>query len=816
MREFWGDTVHAFRLLVARRNRVGTMIVFVALVVSIGVGTSIASFAEALLLRPLPYPAPSQLVSLQLIPRADFGRSVFGRNPTWALFKHWQTNARSFVSMAAYTRQFPVLTGATQAQRVQAVVVTSNMFALLGARPLRGRVFDAASDIAGAAPEVVLSDHIWSGQFGRDTAIVGRSISLSGKRFAVVGIMPSGFRVPNSIPEGRKTEGEVWTPIGTALSAGSPAAGRSVTVLGRLSEATTTMLADAELARILTSSAQDAGASGAAASILVPQVVPLRSLMVGQVRKPVIILVCGAICVLLIASASVSALLFARGIERQREMAVRAALGATGSRLARQLMAESLALAIPSGIGGAILAVWGVPLLAHWGGSGLPDVAVTVDATLLLVGLAMTLVATLASGLAPAVRVARGVNASGLKEATSGTGHSTRSRRLMEAIVVSQVAVTVVLVAAAGVFTTSFLKLTTGDRGYDTSRTAVASLGLPADRYPTPADRSRFTDMVVQQLKQVPEISNVALTTDAPMLSSSRATVVGVDDQARGTNSLMDVWGISTDFFATMGIPILLGRTVNGLIDGEAVIDENAARRLYPGSNALGRQLKWGDGDSAKSLTIVGISGNLGDIVIDTRANSNTRLAEPRVYRSLGTNLPASIRFVISSPVPSRLAPAIQRVVRTIDPEIPIDINTFEHLMSERFSRERLVFSVTVGFALLTLLIAVSGIYGVTSQAVSQRMREFSLRRAFGATTADIIRITFGHALLMALSGAALGMLGALACRNLIRSTVFEVSLGDWRLLSGAVGVLVCSALVATLLPTIRASRADPANALRE
>ena len=816
MREFWGDTVHAFRLLGARRNRVGTVIVFVALVVTIGVGTSIASFAEALLLRPLPYPAASQLVSLQLIQKADLGRSVFGRTPTWGLFKQWQTNARAFSGIAAYTRQFPVLTGAAQAQRVQAVAVTSNMFTLLAARPVRGRVFDAASDVTGAAPEVVLSDRIWSGQFGRDTTIIGRSISLSGKRFAVVGIMPSGFRVPNSIPEVRKTEGEVWIPIGTALSTGPPAARRSVTVLGRLSDGATTMLANADLARILASSMQDAGASSVAASTLVPQAVPLRSLIVGQVRKPIIILLSGAICVLLIASASVSALLFARGIERQREMAVRAALGATGARLARQLMAESLALAIPSGVGGAILAVWGVPLLARWGGSGLPDVAVTLDASVLLVGLAMTLIATLASGLAPAVRIARGVNASGLKEATSGAGHSTQSRRLMEAIVVSQVAVTVLLVAAAGVFTTSFLKLTTGDRGYDTSRTAVASLGLPAERYPTPADRSRFAEMVVRQLKQVPEISSVSLTTDAPMVSSSKATVVGIDDHARGTSSPMDVWGISTDFFLTMGIPIHLGRTVNGLVDGEAVIDENAARRLYPGSNALGRRLKWGDGDSAQSLTIVGISGNLGEIVINTRANSNTRLSEPRVYRSLGTSLPASIRFVISSPVPSRLASAIQRVVRGIDPDIPIDIDTFEQLMSERFSRERLVFLVTVGFAAMTLLIAVSGIYGVMSQAVSQRMREFSLRRAFGATSLDIIRITSGHALLMALSGAALGMLGALACRNLIRSSVFEVSLGDWRLLGGTVGVLVCSALVAALFPTIRASRADPASALRE
>ena len=809
-----------------------TLVAVLTLAVGIGANTAIFSAVNTVLLKPLPYPGSDRLLQIM---STGFRGVRFG--VSFPDLRDLRALSHDFTGVAATTTQRYNLTGAGDPREVQAAAVTADLFDVLQVRPEIGHGFTAA-DVR--APLALLSHGLWVTNFGRDPGILGRSISLDGRSFTVVGVMPAGFQFPDE-------DVQVWTPIGEFLSQNPQAETNRgmhfLTAVARLAQGVSTerVVGDVKLlaARL---SASDSGTSGGRQRIVTGQASPgggppgpssggrsmldtgfdvtlLRDVAVGDVRRPLLILLGAVGLVLLIACANGANLLLARATARRREMAVRRALGAGRGRLVRQLLTESTLLALAAGVVGVALAASGLDaLLAVWP-HALPRTAeIGLDGAVLAFSLGLAVVTGVAFGLLPAWRAsAPGIEQSLREDAPGATGGR---RRLQSTLVVGEVTLALVLLVGAGLLVRSFIRLSNVDPGFDTRDVLAARIRLTPARYPGGAQQTLFFDNMLTALQAHPGVQSASLAGTLPL--SGNMFMIAFDPRTVRPDypepiMVLRLSVTSPDYFTTFRIPLRRGRGFTAQdragAPPVAVINRATADQLWPGQDPIGRQLTiGGPRQPAGPITIVGLIDNLRSASLDARP-------QPEIYRPASQQSEVREMWVAlraGSGRPLQFVGALRDAVHQADPEQSIgELVSLEQLIGRQTAARRFNTTLLTIFALLAVGLALVGIYGVTAYAVTQRTRELGIRMALGARGADVVRLLMRESLRRVAVGVGLGLLAALGVTRALSAMLFEVAPRDAVTFAATALLLVAVALVATWVPARRATKVDPMVALR-
>jgi predicted permease len=815
------DFRYSLRSLVRMR---GVAVIAVAtLALGIGATTTMFSAAYAALLRPLPFSDPDRLVLLfttRTSPRGGLETFRWSR----PLIETLTASVSSYQALASFTPSGVSLSGGSgDPEQIDAEIVSPDYFGLLRVSPAFGRTFTAAEDgAAGDAPVAVLSDALWRRRYGGEPSIIGSPVRINETPLTVVGIMPPGFA-------GLSDKSEIWIPrtmaprLTYAEYLTTPQL--FIAVVARLRDGVSLERANAELAAASAAfpfADGEPGARWSAAARLAgdARVEPSQ-------RRSVLLLVAAAACVLLITCVNVAGLLLARGRTRARELAIRLAIGSGRARLVRQLSIESLMLAAAAGLLGTALATWGVALFARyapailWSGriTLAPFAAPVLDTRALLFALGLTVVTSVVCGLAPAVETSRTRLTQVMKEDDRGGGPR---RRVFRALVVIEIALAVLLLAAAGVLLDSFAGMQRLRRTFDSNEVLTFWVRPPSSRYPVTSGPA-IVERLLASVERVPGVASAAVNRCTPFSGCSRTTLFFPDRP--GDPAAAPVVGrhyVSADYFKTLGIPLRSGR---GLTAGDrpgrpavTVISESAARRFWPGENPLGRRVWFGGttGPFASAAQAVEVVGIVGDVRYEA-ADWPGATARPEFYTSyLQFSFPDTMMMVKSRGPVSALIPSLRQAVASVDSSLPIyDVLTLDDRIGGALSRPRFNAALVAGFAGAALLIAALGVYGMLSYSVSSRLREIGVRLALGADPSRVVRFVLGEGLRLAIAGVAIGLTAALAAARVTRSLVVDVSPTDPRLLAVVAIVMLTVAAIAALVPARRASAVDPMVVLR-
>jgi len=790
------DLRYALRSLL--RSPGFTLAAVLTLALGIGANTAIFSVVEGVLLRALPFPEGDRLVDIKYIQEAYRRPGAFGANLPPAAFERWRTDRQDFVDMTGYTAETPVLTGLGTAERVTTYAVAANFFPLLGARPALGRGFVAEEDRPGATPVAVLSHRLWQSRFGADEKVLGRTITLDTTSYTVVGVMPPRFRYP--------PEAQLWENLGAALSGPAGAARArefSFWALGRLKPDVTPARAQRNLDVIQ----KRAWSSDPTSQGWLPVVNRLRDFLVGPVRASLLIMLGAVGLVLLIACANVASLLLARATGREHEIAIRVAIGAGRIRILREALTEAVLLGVVAGAAGLLLSLWGVPALVTLAGEELPRFAqVSVDGRVLAVCFGAGALAGLFAGLAPGLRAARSAPADVLKVAGADPRRSGASRSL-DALVVAQVALTMILLAGAGLLGRSFLRLSHVDPGFEPTHLVVGQLQLPAARFSNGAQRLAYAQQVLEAVRVLPGVASATLATGIPIAgyaisSASRPGIAERPEQAWAWIS-----AVMPDYFRTLGIPLERGRALDALDPGVALIDSAAAQAYFSGEDPIGKQLSYYGG---QRRTIVGVVGNV-------RQEALGAPPPPHVYEAYSSDPGSYLKVVVRvTGVPGAAVGALRHAIEAVGGGVPIDhVAPMTSLLADSLSRQRLYTVLLLAFAVLALTLATAGMYGIVSYGVNRRTREIGIRMAIGAGRSGVFGLVLGRGLALTCAGLAIGVVGAVATTRLLRSFLFEVAPTDPAMLAAAALALITASLLASYLPARRATKVDPVLALR-
>jgi putative ABC transport system permease protein len=784
-----------------------TLVAVAVLALGIGANTAIFSVLDAVLIRPLPFRDPGRLVVVweRNVPR---DRRTNVASP--ANFLAWRDAQQSFTDLAAVTG-VPVtvnLTGTGEPEELRTQLVTASLFPLLGVRAAVGRTFLPEEDAPGAAPAVLLSHRLWARRFGSDPALVGGAITLDGRARTVVGIMPAGFQVLDETID-------VWLPMAFPAAART-AGGRYLLVLGRLKPGVDVAAAQAGMDTITTRLARDfPGRDAGWAS----NVVSLHQQIVGGIRPALLVLAGAVAFVLLIACANVANLLLARATGRRRELAVRAALGAGRGHLVRLLVGESLALAVLGGAAGLGLAYAGLRVLVA---SAVDQLAIPrlagagLNLPVLLFTLAASLAAGLVFGLAPAFAASRFGLADSLKEGARGS--DARSGRLRAALVVAEVALSLALLAGAGLLFRSFERLLSVSPGFRTEHVLTMRVSLPSRRYRDEAARVRFFRELTGRIERLPGVTAAGGISFLPLDGPGAATSYGLPgrpDAPAGEQPVADVRAVSGDYFRAMGIPLLEGRTFTDHDTGDAadvvVINETMARQCWPNEDPIGKHvdIHWSDDVTDE---VVGVVGDVKVAALDDEPRATAYWPHARQDASYG-----SLTLVVrAAGDPASLTSAVVGQVHEMDPLQPVSkVRTMEDVVSRSVAARRLVMLLLAIFAAAAAALAAIGLYGVISYVVAGRTREIGVRLAIGARPADVVRQVVGQAMALVGIGVLAGLAGALALTRLMGSLLFEVRPSDPATFAAVVVLMTLVGVAASLMPAWRASRVDPVRALR-
>jgi predicted permease len=795
------DARHAVRML---RKRPGfAAVAILTLALGIGATTSIFTVVDAVLLRPLPFAEPDRLVQLHI--RGADGDSYPLPD---ADFLAWRERNEMFDALAVFDGgQALSLTGAGQPERIIAANVTDGFFAVLGARPAAGRVFQPGDDKPGAAKAVVLSYAFWQKRFHGDPAVVGRPVLLDAADHTIVGVMPASFSFP-------RPDLDAWRILTMA-----PPARRGPFYtfgVGRLKRGVRIEQARANL-----------GAVEAGVKRQYPgpndweyRLVPLHEQIVGDVRR-ILYLLFGAVgFLLLIASTNVASLLLARAASRGREMAVRGALGAGRGRIVSQLVTESVVLAVLAGLVGLALAASGTRLLISIAPKGIPRLGeVGMSLPVFLFTLAVATSCGLAFGIVPALRASRTPLAETLKEGGRAGTASAGHRRMQRALVVAEIALALVLSIGAGLMVRSFAALERVSPGFAPNHLLTLQLSLAPARYDTPQKVAAFYDALQARLQAVPSVQSVGYAVSLPPDLLSMTDNFMVEGQTLRPNQSAPVAPllfVDDAYFKTLGVPLVAGRVFGpgDTFDRPAVviINETLARRYFPFVDPVGRRLRDGGPERPDNpwMEIVGVVG-------DVKYSGLDAAPEPAFYLDFRQR-PQTKRFVVlrAASDPQALVPSIRSAVAAIDKDLPIGrLWTMDELMAASVAAPRFRTALVSVFAVVGLLLAAIGIYGVMAYAVAERTHELGVRVALGATSLDVMRLVLVEALALAAAGLAIGLLAAFAATRLITTLLFGVAPTDPATFGSIAAVLVGTALVASYVPARRATRVDPMAALR-
>jgi putative ABC transport system permease protein len=796
-----------------RRNPGFAAVAILTLALGIGANAAIFSVINAVLLRPLPWRD------------SDGAVMIWSR---WTAFdKTWvaegevldyRRRSRTLAEVAAWSDGQVNLTGEGDPERVAAANVTANVFSTLGVAPMRGRTFAAQEDLPNGPDLVVLGYRLWERRYAADPSVVGRAIRIDGRPFQVVGIMPPGFVLPTDFHNPEPTE--LWMPL-QIDPASTDHGSHGLYAAGRLAPGATVQQAASELhgiARAMTNEGLYPAQMQFDTVVL-----SLTEEVVGPVKRALWLLFGAVAFLLLIACANVANLLLARAEGRQREIAVRVALGAGAPRVLRQLLTESLVLTLAATAFGLALAWAGVRVLAWWNPASIPRVAeVGVDLRVLAFTAAAALFTSVIFGLAPALRALRIDLVDALKDGGQGASSGGGRQRFRNTLVVVEMALAVVLLVGAGLMLRSLWALERVRLGFDPSNVLTMRVALPAAGYEKPEQVVLFYEQLLERVRRLPDVSSAAAVRSLPLGSTIGDFGLRVDGYVPppGTNAKGD-WQIATDgYIETMGERLVRGRgiTAADTTDAQlvALINEEMARRYWAGRDPIGGRFKVGMSAERPWVTVVGI-------VADVRHNEITGIVKEKFYvphrqwhKSTGFPIRSMTLVVKAGRDPVSLAAPVRRTIRALDANLPVaDVRTMEDVVSATLSTPRFTGVLLGLFALLALVLSAIGIYGVLSYVVSRRTREIGIRVAVGAGRGHVLRMVLGSGLALALAGVAIGVIAAAYASRLMRSLLHDVSPGDPLTFAAVATGLCLVAVVASAIPAWRATRVDPVIALK-
>ncbi|HEX8137723.1 MAG TPA: ABC transporter permease [Pyrinomonadaceae bacterium] len=816
MGTLWQDVQYGFRMLLKRPGF--TAVAVAALALGIGANTAIFSVVNAVLLRPLPYAEPERLVMVWgSAPQLGFDVLP----PTAAESVEWRERNQVFESLAALQSRTWNMTGAAGPEQIQGARVSASLFPALGVKPLLGRTFLPEEDREGGAKVVVMGYGLWQRSFGADPGVVGRTVTLNNQGYTVVGVMPQGFRFPggenmlSGLQFSPKTE--LWEPAGLTAEELAARGTHNMAVVARLKRGVSVGQAQAEMTAIALQLGEQYPKYNKGLGV---KVVSLHEQVTGDVR-PALLLLLGTVgFVLLIACANVANLLLARAATRRKEMAIRTALGASRARVVRQLLTESVLLALAGGACGLLLALWGIDAL----GALIPDaiargVEIGPEARVLSFTLLISLLTGLVFGLAPALQASRTDINESLKEGSRGATSGARHNRFRSLLVVSEIALASVLLIGAGLLIRSFLRLQQVDPGFDPRGVVAMELVLPSiapSRYTEPEQQAAFFRRALERVGALAGVEAAAVVSTLPLSGAFESTSFKVEGRPAPSSERESPQAnytlVSADYFRVMSIPLMKGRafTERDTKEGPAVllVNERLARRVWPGEEVVGKRLTVGFEKTPRE--IVGVVGDSKQTSLDAQ----TPLA---VYLPYQQFTYAGMTLVVRSKSDAAtVADAVRREVQAIDPGLPVsNVRSMEQVLAVSVAERRFSMTLVVLFASVALLLAMVGIYGVMAYAVSERTHEIGIRVALGAQGRDILRLILGQGMTLTLSGIALGLGGAFLLTRLMSGLIYGVSARDPLTFAGVSLALALVAFAACYIPARRATKVDPMEALR-
>jgi len=797
-----GDLRHAIRSLGKAPGF--TAIAIATLALGIGFNTAVFSVVDAVLLRPLPYAKPEELVRI-------YDRNLLKGIPRFSAsprnFLDWREQNGTMSALAAFSDDELTLLEGHEPESLSADAVTPAFFPLLGVPPFLGHTFDPADEQPGRPQVAVLSWALWQRRFGGDPSVVGRSIRFEQGPRVVLGVMPRGFRSPTGAVD-------LWTPLVFEPKQLQNRGEHWIGVVGRLKSGTPLLQAQADFDTI---GARLAAAYPNKNGGWTEQVVSLSEAIAGSARRPLRLLVGAVAFVLLLACVNVSNLLLARGLARRREVAIRTAIGASRRRIVREFLAESLVLALAGGALGTLGALWATAALVRLGGDALPRSAeVAVDGRSLVFALAAGLAAAALAGLLPALSASSAVDSEALRESPGRATSGRRAATLRRGLLAAQLALALVLLAGAALLLRSMRAALSVDPGFRADGALVVNLSLPSSRYKGDERVLAFYDALAERLRRLPSISAVGTTIVAPMPGSIwHSYSVEIPDHPRPESEEISLTYrvVGGDFFPAAGIGLRRGR----LFTPEdrkgapyvAVISEAAAQKCFPGEDPIGRLINVGDRTQVPRQ-IIGVVG-------DVREESPMAPVDASIYIPAAQKPWSDVAVIVrTSGDPMALAPAVRAQIQALDSQLPIGaIRPLSEQVGRALAERRFLLTLIALFAILALTMATVGMYGVASRSAAERRREIGIRVALGAESRDVLRLFVGEGARTAAVGWVAGVLLALPAARLTAGLLFGVSAADPGSFAAVSLVLAAATLLANLVPAIRALRADPVAALR-
>ena len=819
MTSLWQDIRYAARMLL--KNPGISIIVVIALALGIGANSAIFSVVNAVLLRPLPYEESERLVFLNEKSQVMDEMSISYPN-----YLDWRSMTQTFEKIGICNRGSYNLTGVGEAERIVTAQCSADLFAALRVNALHGRVYTNDEDKPGSTSVVVLSYPVWQRRFGGQTSILNQSITLNGKSYVVIGIMPASYTYPS--------RAEMWVSLGQLTDQSSyKERGNHPGLygIGRLKPGVTFEQAQADMNTIAVNLEKQYPDSNSGTA---PRLRPMLEVFVGDVRRGLWVIFGAVAVVLLIACANIANLLLARATARRKEMAIRTAVGASRWRLARQLLTESVLLSLIGGGIGLALARWGVDLILYMSPDAIPrSREIGLDWTVLAFTAGISVLTGLIFGLLPAVQAADVDVHETLKE--SGRGTSGR-HWLRSSLVVGEVAATLVLLIAAGLLIRSFYLLQKVNPGFSDEQLTTFSISLPEKKYKTTEANTGFYDRLLENIRSLPGVESVAAASGLPLGNNGWQTGFRIDGRPEPKpeeTPLMEACLVTPDYFKAMNIPVLRGRVftesdnrshlagqdLSKLNEDEifikgatkVVIDEEFAKRYWPNEDPIGKRLIFGNREQPRKLEVIGV---VGRVKMESLNKNNDYVQGYYAFEQL----PANDMTVIikGASDPNQLIGSVRAAIKEIDPDQPIfGIRTMGEIRAESVQNERLNLTLLSLFAGIALVLALVGIYGVMSYAVTQRTHEIGIRMAVGARPRDVFTMILGHGMKLALIGVAIGLAGAFALTRLMTSMLFGVEPTDATTFAAIAALLIGVTLLACYLPGRRATKVEPTVSLR-
>ncbi len=798
------DLHYGLRMLV--KNPSFTIVAVLALALGIGANSAIFSVVNTVLLRPLPYKNPGRLVMLW----EEATHLGFPKNtPSPANFIDWRAQNTVFEAMAAMVERSFNLTGVGEPERFDGRRVSANLFDLLGVQPQLGRAFRAEEDKPGSRV-VILSNGLWQHRFGGDPRVIGQAVSLNGESYTVIGVMPGSFQFPTR-------RDQLWVPLAFDAKEAASRGNHFLEVIARMKPGVTLQQAQAEMSTIAARLAQQYPEENLRVGSVVTA---LQEQVVGDI-KPALLVLLGAVgFVLLIACANVANLLLARAAARQKEIALRLALGAGRSRLTRQFLTESVLLAVIGGAVGLLLSIAGLRVLKTF----IPDTisqaqAISIDAKVLVFTGLVALVTGIIFGLAPAMQVSHLDINDTLKEGGRDAAGGTRGNRIRALLVIGEIAVSFVLLMGAGLLINSFMHLRNLHPGFRANHLLTMKIPLSEVKYPDKERRSPFYAEVLRRVQALPGVQSAAVAGNLPLTYDGDSMPIGIEGRTdpppdQRPDVILRVVG--PGYFSTMGIPLVRGRDFSEQDKADSarvvIVSEKTARHFWPGENPIGKRLK--PGSTNRNIPWIEIIGVVKDV------RQNDFVSEPKMqmympYQQLNSFAPNAL-VVRTNVEPLSLAGAVRNAIWAVDKDQPVsNLRSMDEIVSEAVARQRFSMLLLGIFAALAMVLAAVGIYGVMSYSIAQRTREIGLRIALGAQKSDVLKMILRQGLRFVAAGLAIGLAASFVLTRVMASLLFGISATDPATFVSISLVLIAVALLASYIPAVRAMKIDPMLALR-